>query len=287
MQNKVVIVTGATNGIGEIAARELARMGATVVIVGRSAERCQNTVNMIKSVTGNQNVEFIAADLSSLAGIRKTAETFLATHDRLDVLLNNAGAVFESRQVSVDGIEMSMALNHLNYFLLTDLLLDVLKKTAQQYGEARIVNTASDAHMGNKLNFDDLQHQKSYSRFGVYGESKLMNVMYTYELARRLESTKVTANVLHPGFVATGFGHNNGTMFKMVIGLLQRLAALTPEQGTQTSLYVATSPELKGVNGKYFDKSKARKSSDVSYDEAAQKRLWAISEELVGMRAAV
>ncbi|MBZ0285865.1 MAG: SDR family oxidoreductase [Anaerolineae bacterium] len=289
MKNKVVMVTGATNGIGTITARELARKGAQVVIVGRSQGRCDQTVADIKAQTGNQQVESIVADLSSLAGIRKTAETFLSRHQQLDVLLNNAGAVFNSREESPDGNEMTLALNHLNYFLLTHLLLDVLKQTAKQAGEARIVNVSSDAHYGAKkgINFDDIQRKHGYSGFGVYSESKLMNVMFTYELARRLEGTGITTTVLHPGFVATGFGHNNNALFRLAIGLVQRVAALTPEQGAETSIYLASSPEVKGVTGQYFEKSKVKKASSVSYDEAAQKRLWQITETLVGLPAVV
>jgi len=289
MKDKVVIVTGATNGIGVITARELARQGAKVVIVGRNQGRCDQTATDIKTQTGNQQVESIVADLSSLTGIHKTAETFLSRYQQLDVLVNNAGAVFNSREESADGNEMTLALNHLNYFLLTHLLLDVLKQTAKQAGEARIVNVSSDAHYGAKkgINFDDIQRKRSYSGFGVYSESKLMNVMFTYELARRLEGTGITTTVLHPGFVATGFGHNNNALFRIAIGLVQRVAAITPEQGAETSIYLASSPAAKGVTGKYFEKSKQKQSSDVSYDEAAQKHLWQISETLVGLQAAV
>jgi NAD(P)-dependent dehydrogenase (short-subunit alcohol dehydrogenase family) len=208
MKNKTVIVTGGTNGIGEVTARELAQMGAHVVIISRSAEKCQAAVRAIQSATGNPNVEYIAADLSSLKEIHRAADEFKAKHSKLHVLVNNAGAYIQSFQRSIDGYEMTFALNHLSYFLLTMLLLDTLKATAAAEGEARIINVSSDAHqMVQKLNFDTIPRQ-SGAGFPAYGESKYMNVIFTYELAHRLAGTGVTANVLHPGFVRSGFGKN-------------------------------------------------------------------------------
>ena len=277
MKGKTVLITGGTNGIGKVTAQELAKMGAEVVIIGRSAEKTKATVAAIKEQSGNNAVGSIVADLSSLAEVRRAAAEFKAQHQRLDVLVNNAGAVFASRQASVDGYELTFALNHLAYFLLTTLLLDTLKASAP----ARIVNVSSDAHRGAKLNFDDLQHTHSYGMggFGVYSDSKLANILFTYELARRLEGTGVTANVLHPGFVASGFGRNNKGLMNLIMGVITRFA-LSEEQGAQTSIYLASSSEVEGVSGKYFDKSTAVQSSPESYDEAAQKRLWEISEEM-------
>jgi NAD(P)-dependent dehydrogenase (short-subunit alcohol dehydrogenase family) len=281
LQGKTVLVTGATNGIGEVSALELARMGAQVVVVSRSADKCATTVQNIQRTTGNQNVAYIAGDLSSLAGIRQVASTFLERYNRLDVLLNNAGGVFTSRQLSPDGYEMTFALNHLSYFLLTNLLLDTLKVTAKQHGEARVVNVSSGAHFGarNGINFDDLNRQKSYSSFGVYAETKLMNVLFTIELARRLANTGVTTNALHPGFVRTGFGKNNTSIVTAVFSALQ-VFALSPEKGAETSIYLASSPEVKNVTAKYFDKKKAVASSGASHDANAQQKLWRLSEEL-------
>lgn len=284
MQGKTVIVTGATNGIGEVTARELARAGADVVIISRSADKCQKTVNDIKTQTGNQNISYIAADLSAIAEIRRAAHEFKNTHDRLHVLVNNAGAMFNQRQVSADGYEMTFALNHLSYFLLTHLLLETLKATAAADGEARIINVASDAHQAGNINFDDLQHEKSYSGvgFSAYADSKLMNVMFTYELAERLRGTGISANVLHPGLVRTGFGKNNGGIMRFIVGLMQ-MFALTPEQGAETSIYLAMSPEVIGVTGKYFVKKCPRQTTPASYDREVQRKLWQVSEQLAGI----
>lgn len=276
LQGKICMVTGATGGIGEITARELARQGAQVVIVGRNRDKCVATVNQIKQQTGNAQIEFMLADLASQSEIHQLAATFKQQYKRLDVLINNAGALFMTRQETVDGIEMTFALNHLSYFLLTHLLLDVLKSSAP----ARIINVASDAHQGSVIDFDDLQGRKKYRGFTAYGRSKLANIMFTYELARRLAGTGVTANTLHPGFVASNFATNNGWFYDKIFRQLAKLIAISPEAGARTSVYLASSPDVEGVTGKYFVKQKAVSSSPVSYDEAAAKRLWQVSAEL-------
>ncbi len=278
MQNKVVLVTGATNGIGYEAAKVLAGQGAMTVGVGRNPQKCADAAQRIKSITGNAKVEFLVADLSRQAEVRQVTDEFKHKYDRLDVLLNNAGAFFARREESAEGIEMTWALNHLNYFLLTDLLLDVIKASAP----ARIVNVSSEAHGRAKaIQFDDVEFKHGFSGWAVYGHSKLANVMFTYELARRLNGTQVTANVLHPGFVATGFGHNNGGLMRTGMNVVQKIAARKPEQGAATSVYLASSPEVDGVTGKYFSDEKETKSSAASYDVAAQQRLWALSEQMV------
>jgi len=281
MQGKVVLITGATNGIGKAAALELAKMGATMVIVGRNAAKTEGVVTEIRQQSRNSSIESIVADLSSMAEVRRVADEFKERHDRLHVLINNAGAMFTRRYETVDGCEMTFALNHLAYFLLTNLLLDTLKASAP----SRIVNVSSDAHKGMKLNFDDLQNRRAYRMFGnqAYGQSKLANILFTYELARRLQGTGVTANVLHPGFVATGFGHNNGGIVSLMLSVMHRVIALTPEQGAETIIYLASSPEVEGVSGKYYDKGRAISSSPQSYDEAAARRLWQVSEQMVGL----
>jgi retinol dehydrogenase 12 len=283
MNGKTVLITGATNGIGRVAALELAKMGADVVVVGRSREKTQAVVNEIRTQGGK--VDMLLADLSSLDEVRRLAAAFKSKYNRLDVLINNAGAFFSSRHETVDGYEMTFALNHLAYFVLTNELLDVLKDSAP----ARIINVSSDAHRGTSLNFDDLNRKKSYSGsgFGVYSESKLANVLFTYELARRLQGTDVTVNALHPGFVATGFGHNNGGLARLAMSLIQRVAAISPEKGAETIIYLASSPEVEGVTGRYFDKSKAVRSSDQSYNEAAARRLWEVSEQMTSLAARV
>jgi NAD(P)-dependent dehydrogenase (short-subunit alcohol dehydrogenase family) len=277
LKGKTVLVTGATNGIGLVTARELARMGAQVTILGRNAEKIAQAVESIR-VPGGAAVEAIQADLSVKAEVRRAAEEFGSRHDRLHILVNNAGAVFNRREVTADGYEMTFALNHLNYFLLTNLLLNLLTASAP----ARIVNVSSMAHLGAKLNFDNLQNERGYSTYGAYGQSKLANIYFTYELARRLEGSGVTVNCLHPGFVKTNFGKSNGGISRLVYGLAQ-LAAIPVERGAQTSIYLASSPEVEGVSGKYFDQCRAVKSSPVSYDLRAAQRLWDVSASLTGL----
>lgn len=298
MSGKTCLVTGATAGIGEVTALELARRGARVVIVGRNRQRCEATVASIRRETGNPAVEFIAADLSSHAEVQRVAREFLERHDRLDVLVNNAGALFALRQESVDGIEMTLSLNHVACFLLTNLLLDTLKKSAP----ARIVNVSSRAHEDVKgFDFDDPQakngpRSRRYGRsefaslmysltmpwahpgFEQYAQSKLANLLFTYELARRLEGTGVTVNALHPGFVATRFTNGNGTL-GWFMRLWSRLFGISAAEGAKTSIYLACTPEVAEVTGQYFVKEKPVLSSSASRDANAAERLWRLSEE--------
>jgi NAD(P)-dependent dehydrogenase (short-subunit alcohol dehydrogenase family) len=276
LKGKTILVTGGTNGIGLITARELARMGGQVTIVSRNADKCAAVAESIRAETGNP-VEFIAADLSSLAGIMQAAATFKQRHTHLHILVNNAGAMFTRRQLTADGYEMTFALNHLNYFLLTNLLLELLKASAP----ARIVNVSSHAHEGASLDFGNLQGEKHFGGMEAYGQSKLANVLFTYELARRLEGTGVTVNALHPGFIATGFARNNGLFYNLgmkLIGLFIR----KPEQGAQTSIYLASSPEVEGMTGKYYTDCKETPSSPLSHDQALAEKLWRVSLELTG-----
>ncbi len=275
MHNKTIIVTGANAGIGRITALELAKMGARVVMVCRDKERGAAAQQAIIAQTGNRQVDLLLADLSSQQAIRQLVKTIQQKYNRLDVLVNNAGAMFASRWVSVDGLEMTFALNHMNYFLLTTLLLDMLKASAP----SRIVNVSSDAHQGAQLNFADLQNEKRFMGFRVYGQSKLANIYFTYELARRLEGTGVTVNALHPGFVATNFAKNNGWLYRVGM-FLMRPFAMNDQQGAATQIYLASSPEVEGITGKYFARKKAVASSNVSYDIAAAQKLWQASEEL-------
>lgn len=276
---KTVLITGATNGIGKAAATELARMGATVVITARDLHKGQATLEEIRSKTGNSNLDLLVADLSSQAEVRRLAAEFKAKYSRLDVLINNAGGFFDVRKTTVEGIEYTFAFNHLAYFLLTNLLLDLLKQSAP----SRIINVSSDAQSGAKLNFGDLQMEQRYGSFTAYGQSKLANVMFTYALARRLEGTGVTVNALHPGVVNTGFGDNSqSALIRGVMWLFKRFT-LSPERGAETSVYLASSPEVEGVTGKYFDKKRAKPSNPASYDEAAQERLWDISAKMTGL----
>ena len=236
MSGKICLVTGATNGIGKAAAQALAQMGATVVIVGRSAPKTAQIVEEIRTNSGNENVNSLLADLSSQQDIRRIAGEFKIRYPHLHVLLNNAGGTFTTRQLSVDGIEMTFALNHLAYFLLTNLLLEMLKDSAP----ARIINVSSDAHSGGKIEFDNLQGERSYSSFGPYGNSKLANILFTTELARRLEGTGLTVNALHPGLTSTGFGKNNPGFFMKIMKVVMPLIARSPEKGAETSTYLAS-----------------------------------------------
>jgi NAD(P)-dependent dehydrogenase (short-subunit alcohol dehydrogenase family) len=277
MKGKTVLVTGGTNGIGLVTARELARMGAQVTIVSRNAEKCAVVAEALKTETGNP-VEFIAGDLSTLAGITQAAVGFKQRNTRLHALVNNAGGFFNKRFVTPDGFEMTFALNHLNYFMLTNLLLDVLKASAP----ARVVNVASGIHMGASLDFENLQGEKRYTGFRAYGQSKLANVLFTYELARRLEGSGVTVNALQPGYVDTGLSLNNGFFFRVFAKLSARLFGRKPEEGARTSIYLASSLEVEGVTGKYFADCQPVESSPLSYDKELAKKLWQVSLELTG-----
>jgi NAD(P)-dependent dehydrogenase (short-subunit alcohol dehydrogenase family) len=283
MKGKVCLVTGATSGIGEVTARELARRGAEVVIVGRSPERSAATLDRIRNETGATAIDTLVADLSIQADVRRLAGQVRDRCPRLDVLVNNAGGMYLTRRESVDGIEMTLALNHLSFFLLTNLLLPLIRQSTP----ARIVNVASDAHQGGVIHFDDLQFQKSYSGWRAYQQSKLANILFTYELARRLEGSGVTANTLHPGFVRTNFFQDWGGWVGFIVKLGASIVALTPEQGARTSIYLASSPEVQAVTGQYFVKEKPTRSSARSLDRDVAQRLWHVSEQLTGISAAV
>ena len=275
MKGKSVLVTGATSGIGLVTARELARQGAQVTIISRNREKCAAAAKAISNETANQ-VDFIAADLSTLAGIRQAAADYEQNHSQLNVLVNNAGGFFAKRVITSDGFEMTFALNHLNYFLLTNLLLDVLRKSTP----ARVVNVSSGLHVNARLDFENLQGEKKYSGWDAYARSKLCNILFTYELARRLDATGVNVNALQPGYVATNLATNNGILYAIFARVSSRLFGRKPEVGAQTSVYLASSPEVEGVTGKYFQDCQLAQSSPLSYDEELAKRLWQVSLEL-------
>ena len=279
MQGKVCLVTGATAGIGQVTATELGRLGAHVIVVGRSSERCAATQALIRTAAGADRVDSLVADLSSLSEVRRLAGLVRERYPRLDVLVNNAGAMFWKRSESTDGIEKTFALNHLSYFALTNLLLPLLRNSAP----TRIVNVASDAHKGGVITFDDIQFKQKYSGWKAYQQSKLANIMFTYELARRIQGSGVTANALHPGFVRTNFLQVfNDAPAGWLIKSIANVIALSPEKGARTSIYLASSPEVEGVSGRYFVKEKPVESSPQSRDQAAWERLWQLSVEMTG-----
>jgi len=277
MEDKICLVTGANSGIGKHTALGLARAGARVVMVCRSAERGAQAQADVIAGSGNDKVELMVADLSSQADIGNLATAYGQRHDRLDILVNNAGVYLNRRYESVDGLEMTFALNHMGYFTLTNLLLPILN----QSGPARIVNVSSDAHRMARLNFDDLQNKRSYRGFAVYAQSKLANILFTYELARRLNGQTVTVNAVHPGMVSTNFGVSNGGLsgflFKKIVGLF----GLTAAEGASTPLHVALSPGVEGITGGYFVRKQQVKPSRASFDGATAGRLWAVSEALI------
>lgn len=278
IQGKLCMVTGATDGIGKATATALAAQGAQLIVVGRNREKAEKTVAEIQQETNNAAVEFMLADFSSLQSTRDLAAQFLEKYDHLDVLVNNAGLMTIKWTETADGYEMMFAVNHLGYFLLTNLLLDTLIASTP----ARIVNVSSDAHEGVTLDFDDLNSHDDFGGMKVYGRSKLANLYFTYELARRLEGTAVTVNALHPGFVATNIGANNipviGSSIKRIVNIFANKSVV---DGAQTSIYLASSPDVEGVTGKYFVDCKPVSSSAVSYDQEAAQRLWQMSAEMV------
>lgn len=282
MQGKTVVITGGTSGIGEVAAIRLAQQGARIVLIARDQARAAMTMSKLKSA--NPSAAHVAryGDLSSLADMKRVAGEVASSESRIDVLINNAGAVSLSRKTSVDGLEMTFATNHMAYFVVTNILLARLKATPG----ARIVSTASDAHRSAKLDFDDLQSEKSYSSFRVYGTSKLCNILFTRELARRLDGADTTANCLHPGFVGTRFGQNNvGNIFtKLLRGAIMSLG-ISPEEGARTIIHLASSPDVAQISGEYFYKCKVAEPTDAAQDDANAQRLWDVSAKIAGIGA--
>ncbi|SEN59443.1 NAD(P)-dependent dehydrogenase, short-chain alcohol dehydrogenase family [Methylobacterium sp. UNC300MFChir4.1] len=276
MRGAVCLVTGATGGIGYETALGLARLGARVAMVGRDSGKLQACADRIRAAVPGAAVEPHRADLSAQAEIRRLAGTLRAAYPRLDVLVNNAGAIFDRRTLTVDGIERTWALDHLGYVLLTLELLDTLKDAAAAGGKPRIVNVASAAHYRGHIDFDDVEGARRYRAMGAYAQAKLANVLFTYALARRLRDSGITANAVHPGVVNTGFAKNTGGLLGAAWALMRPLL-ITPEKGARTSLRVASDPGLDGVTGRYFSHGRPKVSSAESRDEAVQERLWALS----------
>lgn len=278
MSGRACMVTGATAGIGSATAAALARLGATVIAVGRNADKGARLVEQLQRETGNPAVEFLCADLSLQAEVRRLAAEFLRRHARLHVLVNNVGGFFLHRKLTSDGIETTFALNHLNVFLLTHLLLDTLRSSAP----ARIVNVSSDAHRGAHIDFPALESRRGAGGMRAYGQSKLAMTLFTYELARRLLGSGVTVNAVHPGFVASSMYDNSGGLVRLAAPFIKRLGK-SLEEGADSVVYLAASPEVESVTGKYFVDRKPMPSSPATYDPAEAKRLWEISERMVGL----
>lgn len=280
LQEKTCLVTGASRGIGYWTAHGLAARGAHVILIGHHQGRGEKALNTIAREFGPDAANFIKADLSSQREIHRLAGKLTSDYSSLDVLVNNAGGFFLNRQESVDGIEMTWALNHLNYFMTTLLLFDLLL----EHPPARIVNVASDSHRGRNLDFKDPQFQQGYNGMAAYGRSKLANILFTYELSRRLEEQPITANALHPGFVNTHLGKDHW-LVRPFLELIHVLFAKSPQEGAETPIYLASSPEVQGVSGKYFIDKKPVQSSPASYDQEDARRLWRISEETTGINS--
>jgi NAD(P)-dependent dehydrogenase (short-subunit alcohol dehydrogenase family) len=280
MDEKVCLITGATSGIGKATAMGLANMGASVVMVGRDRGRGQAALAEIKEGSANASVDLMLADLSSQQEIHRLADDFKEAYPQLDVLINNAGVIRSKRVKTADGIEMTFAVNHLASFLLTNLLLDLLKASAP----SRIVNVASGEQRNGIIDFNDLQGEKGYKTAKAYSQSKLATVLFTYELARRLEGTGVAVNCLHPGVVGTNLGSGVSGVFGFTVRALTPLMK-SSEKGAETSIYLASSPEVEGLSGKYFVKKAEARSSDVSHDQRLARRLWEVSAELTNVPA--
>lgn len=277
MNGRTVIVTGATAGIGRVACERLAAMGASLALVARDRAKVEALAADLRR-RGALPPSIHLADLSRVAEVRRVAAE-IAALPRIDVLLNNAGAIFNRRTMTDDGLERTFALNHLAYFVLANLLLDRLKASAP----ARVVNVASEAHRGVTLNLADLQTTRGYNGWLAYKRSKLCNILFTRALARRLAGTGVTANALHPGFVATNFGNNNTGIFRVGVGVAKRFMAIGPEEGAKTSVYLASAPEVATLSGLYFDKCAARDPSAAAQDDRSAEALWHESARLSGV----
>jgi len=279
MEGKLCMVTGATSGIGFCTALELASMGASVVIIGRNEAKCQATVDRIRNECSSSSVSFYVADLSSQAQIRQLSQKFHEQFDHLDVLVNNAGGFFLFRKLSAEGIEMTFALNHLAYFLLTGLLIDMLRISPA----ARVINVSSGSHWNKKLDFKDIQMAKFYDPIQAYGRSKLANILFTNELSRRLAGTRITANSMTPGIVATDIWKKVHPLLTPILFPVIKLLGNTPEEGAQTSIYLTTSPDVSGISGKYFVDMREVKPDPTTYNAQIAHQLWQKSAELVGI----
>ena len=273
--NKIILITGSTSGIGKAAVKVLARMNYNLILIAKDEYKVRKLINELIDITGNKNIEYFICDLSSMQDIKRVAEDIKAKHDHLDVLINNAGLIINERKTTIDGFEYTFALDHLSYFLLTGLLIDLLKAG----NSPRIINTSSAAHMGGHMDFCDLMQDKRYSAIKAYCQAKLANVLFTYELARKLNGSGITVNCLHPGTVNTNFGNDikgfMGKVFKLFKPFL-----ISPDKGAETLVYLATSDEVSTTTSKYFYKKKPKQSSSATYKLEIANLLWNVSEKL-------
>ena len=277
MKDKIVLITGASSGIGLATAEALAAKGAQLILVSRSEDKLKQAIDQISGKTGNKNISFYLADFASQKSIRSLADQIKRDYQKIDVLLNNAGGVFPEFKLNPDGLEMTIGTNHFAYFLLTNLLLDLVKKSDY----ARIVNVASESHYKGKIDFESFTKEKGYFIMKAYEQSKLANVLFTAALADKLKDTQVTVNCLHPGFVKTDIGNKDTQWFvKVFWTLASRLAGISVESGAQTSVYLASSTEVKGITGKYFEKCKEKEPATLAKDKELQKEVWRVSEQL-------
>lgn len=276
LSGKVCLITGSTSGIGRVTATALAEMGVKLVIHGRNRTKTENTVELIKSASGNPQIHYLLADFSKLDQVQEMATTFQDRFDRLDILINNAGAFFNRRILTPFGVEMTFLVNHLAGFTLTTTLLEIMKKSTP----ARIVNISSEGHRQGRLDLEDLTFRKGYFGMKAYGRSKLANILFAFELARRLEGSGVTANALHPGHIATNIWKNNFGIFGTPLKWLMEKIALSPEEGAQNSIYLSSAPDLSNMSGKYFIKNQPAQPSAEAQDLDLARRLWEKSEEL-------
>jgi NAD(P)-dependent dehydrogenase (short-subunit alcohol dehydrogenase family) len=277
MSGKVCMITGANSGIGKATAMGLAKMGATVVMACRNQERGESAMEEIKKMSGNDSIRLFIGDLSSLESVRALARNFVTSYNKLHVIVNDAGVFRIRRSTTNDGLETTFQVNYLSHFLLTNLLLPLLTESAP----SRIINISSDAHYGGHIEFNDLQGERNYSGARAYAQSKLAQVLFTHELSRRIEGERVTANALHPGVVATNIWKSAAGPLGFVT-FVPKLFMITPEQGAETPIYLASSPDVEGVSGRFFYRKKERKSSVESYDKLVAGRLWEVSRSLSG-----
>lgn len=277
MKDKTILITGGSSGIGLATAEALAAMGAEIIIAARSEQKLKEALAHIESKTGNKNIKYYVTDFSSQISIRSLAESIKKNYQKIDVLINNAGGVFSAFKLNDDGLEMTIATNHFAYFLLTNLLLDLIKKSDY----ARIVNVASGSHYSGKIDFESFTKDKGYFILKAYAQSKLANVLFTAYLAERLKDTQVTVNCLHPGFVKTEIGAKGTQWYsKFFWSLTSKIGGISITDGAKTSVYLASSDQVKGVSGKYFDKCKEKEPAPLSKDKELQKELWRVSEQL-------